>query len=242
MLQMMKKPAKATLPPSVVLNGRGSRIMTLPPRPTKAKGRPRTERLAIDKSWFQETIKRMGKTQHQLAVHILKSDEELSRSLSGGRRFTIDEVHRMADFFGVPLDEIFVRLGMPTPGVAVPIAGRILGSGEVSPIHPDLGKPARVPHLQPGAEAYVAETGGGLLDAYDGATFVCTKAGPVAPEAVGRLCRLDVEGGTVPVMAYLLKGQNRGLFDYMPFGGKDRKANQRVLRAAVVLAIFFPDA
>jgi transcriptional regulator with XRE-family HTH domain len=64
----------------------------------------------MDKKWFKEQFKRVGKPQSALASELNVEPSAISRALSGLRRFKADEVPYIANFFGVTNDEVMAAI------------------------------------------------------------------------------------------------------------------------------------
>jgi transcriptional regulator with XRE-family HTH domain len=85
----------------------------------------------MDTDWFQEALRRVGTSQADLARHLDLPPSAVSRMLRGERQMKIQEALRVAQFLGVPQDEVVRHAGAEGPPAALgPVRrGRPPGSG-----------------------------------------------------------------------------------------------------------------
>lgn len=207
-------------------------------------GRPPAERPPVNKKWFDDRIRELKLTQHQVAVAIGKDRSVFNKALSGSRPTTAKEIAGLQRVLKVSAKEILRHLGYPVSEEGVPINGRVMGDGRVAPISARKGETLEISGFPQDAHAYVAETEGTPLSAYDGAVFICRRAstvqGPIPPEAVGRLAVVEADAHIVPMLGTINKVLNRGAVAFTTFGSNERLSLQKVHRVEIVLAIKFP--
>jgi hypothetical protein len=166
----------------------------------------------------------------------------MTRSLKGERRFDFDDAVALSNLIKQPLDEIAKHLGYKLEPRGVEIVGKITGDGRISTVSGRKGELSEVLGLPGGAQAYIAETRGTPLEAYDGAIVVVAEPAknvPVPPDAFGRLCIVEADGQMVPLIGTLGKAPQRGSVALSIFGTGEQITLHRLHRAAIVLAITF---
>ncbi|HEX9835765.1 MAG TPA: S24 family peptidase [Alphaproteobacteria bacterium] len=86
-----------------------------------------------DKSWFQQRLKELGKSQRGLAAHLGLADARVTEIFNNRRRVSYDEAVDLAEFLECGLEEIVGRLGktyVAQSGHRIPVVGYV-GAGEV---------------------------------------------------------------------------------------------------------------
>jgi phage repressor protein C with HTH and peptisase S24 domain len=81
----------------------------------------------MDASWFQQALERAGVTQADLARHLGLAPSAVSRMLKGERQMKLLEAVQVAQFLGLPQDEVLRRAGAAgevAPRVTPPRRGR----------------------------------------------------------------------------------------------------------------------
>lgn len=206
------------------------------------KGRPPAVRSLIDLEWIKSRSRELGLTQADLARALTRDSSMITRSLKGERTFDGTDIAHLASVLQVSTDEIHRRLGHEVAARGVAVAGRVTGDARVSTVAARKGARIRALELPAGCEAYVAETKGTPLAAYDGASFVVAPMDtrhPVPPDAFGRLCIIEADSHLVPMLGTLGKAPARGAVLLTLFGAGETLTVHTVHRASPVLAIYF---
>lgn len=207
-------------------------------------GRPPVNRPRPDKEWFDSRIKELGLTQEAIAAELGKDRSVLNRKIAGTRPVDSADVAGLHRVLRVSAREILKRLGYRVAPEGVPVVGKVMGDGRVSPVTSRKGIILDIAGYPHDAHAYVAETDGTPLSAYDGAAFIC-RAAPatgmvVPPEAVGRLAIVEADAYPLPMLGTVHKVLSRGTVAFTVFGTAERMSLQKVHRVECVLAIKFP--
>lgn len=210
----------------------------------KKAGRPPREKLNVDKKWFDDRMRDLKLTQSAVAVAIGRDRTVLNRALAGTRTPTGQEIAGLHRVLKASAREILKRLGYQVAQEGVPVVGKIMGDSKISTVTARKGVVLDIAGFPHDAHAYVAETEGTPLSAYEGAAFVCQIAPvgqtPVPPEAVGRLAVVEADAHPLPMLGTVNKVLSRGSVAFTLFGTNERLSLQKVHRVEVVLGIKFP--
>lgn len=86
----------------------------------------------MDAQWIKSQLKRLGKTQAQLATHLALAPARITEILKGERKVSLAEAVEMADFLEISFDDLAMKLGhtieRPAAG-KIPVVGKV-GAGE----------------------------------------------------------------------------------------------------------------
>jgi phage repressor protein C with HTH and peptisase S24 domain len=98
----------------------------------------------MDTSWFHEALERAGATQADLARHLGLAPSAVSRMLKGERQMKALEAVHVAQFIGMPQEEVLRRAGEPgLPSAEPSRRGRPPRSPSAFPIHRQDAMPIR---------------------------------------------------------------------------------------------------
>jgi transcriptional regulator with XRE-family HTH domain len=104
----------------------------------------------MDANWFQQALDRADASQADLARHLRLAPSAVSRMLKGERQMKLLEAVQVADFLGVPQEEVLHHAGAaadPPPRPEPPRRGRpprpTLTERSPRPIPPGVSTPAR---------------------------------------------------------------------------------------------------
>jgi hypothetical protein len=159
---------------------------------------------------------------------------------------TIDEAILFSELLKQPLHLVLQKAGYreikpPT----INIVGKITGDATASTVTARRGPFPVAAAFSPDAEAYVAETEGTPLAAYNGAVFVVAEpTGDVSGrllQAFGRLALIEAEDHKNPLLGVMGKAGARGAMSLALFGINETVALAKPLRALIVHAIIFPN-
>jgi DNA-binding transcriptional regulator YdaS (Cro superfamily) len=75
---------------------------------------------AMNKQWFKDQFKRIGKPQSALARELNVEPSAVSRALNGNRRFKADEIVAISRFFGVTIEAVVSAIDGKTQPLATP--------------------------------------------------------------------------------------------------------------------------
>ena len=196
----------------------------------------------IDRDWFKDELKHQSKTSQQLAKYLGLDPSAVARLWSGDRRLLPDEAIKMSEFLGHPLDVILDKAGLPVgsimPNKFIKTTGVINRSCVVRPLS---RKRDAVPvPLPPGisltAQALMFDTTGTALEYADRWVFYYVAEIGFSPEALNRLCILDIKDGPT-MLAVVKKGDRRGLYRVFDFSGKEEKEQKQIVNASPILWI-----
>jgi transcriptional regulator with XRE-family HTH domain len=101
----------------------------------------------MDALWFQQALDRAGVTQADLARHLRLAPSAVSRMLKGERQMKLLEAVQVAQFLGLPQDEVLRHAGAEIeapPRIGPPRRGRpprILSAAATSAAPPGRGEP-----------------------------------------------------------------------------------------------------
>src|SRR5437764_11747899 len=98
--------------------------------------------IAMNTSWFYDSLARIGASQADLARHLRLAPSAVSRMLNGERQVKLLEATQIASFLGVPPEEVLRHAGEDTgePRLAIPgRRGRPPGSRSRGPMRPGDG-------------------------------------------------------------------------------------------------------
>ncbi len=205
------------------------------------RGRPPAEKLTVDVDWFLDKMKERGINRTELASIIGQNRSAITRSFQGGRMLNARDVARVAEALHVDVSEVLRRIGVPVQPRGPEIVGTLLGDGRVSAISPLKGTAARVPGVPLDASALVADTIGTPLAPYHQATIIYAPSpAGAAPDSFGRLCVLEIEGQTAPVLGVIGRGRERGQMLVTVFMTGEVLTAARIFAASPVHAIIFP--
>lgn len=238
-----KKVVRGGKPPAPARNAKsrkqgGERTMST------TRGRPKSEPMELDVDWIKERLRELNLKQADLAAALGRNPSLITRSLQGARAFDARDVVELSRVLKVSTDEILRRIGYDVATRGAPIVGKLMGTGQVSPVGARRGLAARSLDFPANAEAIIAETEGSPLAGYHGATFVVegvNESNPAPMGNVGKLCVVEADEHLVPYVGTLGKGP-RGAATLEVLGTGEKLTVHRVHRASAVLAIVFAAA
>ncbi|WP_299393184.1 XRE family transcriptional regulator [Pelagibius sp.] len=70
----------------------------------------------MQKQWFQQRLRQLGKTQRGLARHMGLDPSRITEILNQSRSIKIEEAVEIADYLETPLDDLMIKLGAPIAG------------------------------------------------------------------------------------------------------------------------------
>lgn len=87
---------------------------------------------AMQKQWFKERLRQLGKTQRGLAKHMGLDPSRVTEIFNGSRGVKIEEAVEMADYLETTLDHLVSKLGCAAPpgGRASSLVVGYVGAGE----------------------------------------------------------------------------------------------------------------
>jgi transcriptional regulator with XRE-family HTH domain len=205
------------------------------------KGRKRLDAITPDAEWLKSKLRDRRLTQRQLATALGKDASIITRALQGNRRFSLDEFTALCDVLHTAPAETLRALGYDVADYGVAVVGSIREGAAVSAITSQLGRIHYYKSPPATAKALVFESRTGPLAAYHGAVLVYEEApaGKVPPDTFGRLCLVEAADQLTPLLGVLGKASSRGAVALAPFGGGEPIELQEVVRASVVLGLFF---
>lgn len=200
----------------------------------------RAPQLAFNRAYFVQKLEDL-KLGHREAAKRLGFGEDhtkVTRTLSGRRRMSKDEVGRWAELFRVPVTEVLEQTGVRLDSLVmdsdmVAIQGWIDGQGMVHTERPSSGPRAAAapPDLGDGV-ALRCRIPGATLDRW---LAFYRPGASIAHDALHRLCVIQTAEGTwlLRVLAY---GYDAGSWNLVPFCGMGAVLeNVRVQSASPVL-------
>ena len=207
----------------------------------------------VDGEWFRRNLARMGWSQTRYAGYLGCHKPAVTLMLQGARRMQLDEATKTAAAFGVTLDEVFRRAGIDGADSAeseatVAIRGLVGPDGGIRRGGVRSG-PQRAPGLQGdlSAEAYRLDGSDSGVRAFgpmaNGVIYFRPEpdgrvSGP-APECVGKLCAVGIQGREGLWLRVLKPGYRSGVWHLALMGGGIQEEDAVVLTAAPVLGIRF---
>lgn len=209
------------------------------PKKKAADGEPK-KRLKVDKDWFAGRMAAAGyKKFAPLAQDIGIRREMFTRSLSGERPFTVEDVIAIAKIFRTTTDEVFAHVGYDLPKRGVKIIGIVRDDGRVSTVTSKKGGVFEMTQPPEGAQAIVGEMSSAAMAGYNGATFVCVPMPPGLPAAAGQLCLVEIEGHVTPYLGKVIKGSSRGKAALEVFGSGEKIDLDQVNSLSPVAFVYF---
>lgn len=222
---------------------RKSRGVAKPTLTGDGVGKKRTdkEKPAPDAEWFRARLHALKITQRRMAEMTRMHPSAFSRGLAGGASFSVGDVISLARELRSPVVEIMSRLGYDTRdvgGAGAVFRGRILETGQVSPVFELSGEAAPVPGYDETHEAFVIEAASGPLAIYNRATLV---AGPASARGVdlahvGRLCIIDDARQPLPLLGSIGQGGKGGNSLHV-LGTAESVQQAKIVRTRLVRAI-----
>lgn len=217
-----------------------------PKRPAPRKQRKRKPRMArkkapvanVDTAWFHARMLQLGLTQNALGSLLFDRSQSIIDVLEGSRQIRLFEIADMCRALRVPPLELMRRLGYPPPGI--PVTGRVLADGRVSPV---VDK--RKPHPStlgdyPGdATALLISAPTGDLAPYDGGVVVYmpNPADDDFSKRVGKLCVIEDIGRELPVLGILGPSSSKSIHTIIAFGSGAKSETTQIVRASPVLGL-----
>lgn len=177
----------------------------------------------IDTNWFTRQLADAQLSQRQLAKKMGVDPSAISLMFRGRREMRMTEAAEIASLIGVPVADVLQHAGLPMAPASVrsvPIVGYIDGEGE---IHADWNREAdRVAAPSDAPQRTVAlqyKTAMSRLELVDGwVVFTTPPSGSINPDAVGRLCCVNIRNG-VTLIRHLRRGYKPRTYNLLaPFG------------------------
>jgi hypothetical protein len=204
------------------------------------RGRPPALLAKPDINTLLELIEKRRLEQQAVARALSISPALFSRSIHGGRDFTAREAVALAKLLGRNTDDVLRILGHAVTDVGVPLAGKVLPDGRVSPmLGARKGEKVRSAQPYPDSVAYVYEpTNTRFIVDRD----ITRSPLAVPPEAYDRWCVVEAEGHDLPLFGKLERASARGVWTLSCYPGlSECKPRQvKVHNAAVVIEIISP--
>lgn len=182
----------------------------------------------VDVLWFKRTIEDKRKSQRQLAKFLKLDPSAVTLMLQGKRHIRVGEAVAIAEFLEKPLYEVLERAGIPASEVTPAAGGYVVITGWVDQegiVHgTDFDGSGLAPAPANAADDLIAlryQTALTALDTVDGWLVYATLRGDIAPEAVGRLCVVQVAGEDVHRVGFVRRGYDRGQYMLLPLMGTE---------------------
>lgn len=170
----------------------------------------------MNKTYFDDAMRRRKLSLRGLARRMEMTHSQLSLTFSGSRRMQLDEAARLAQIFGVTLDEIATNAGVTDLHQSrrrVSVIGVMEPDGTVSRYGDEVRERTFAPDsLNDAARALQARTADSPLSWMDGFVFFFEDVQVLPTEAVGRLCLCQVKGGPECV-GTIRRGYQDGTFN-----------------------------
>lgn len=205
------------------------------PAPKQSKPRPQ-----VNTQWFRDRLADKRISQRQFAKLLGVEPAAVTRMFTGFRRMSTDEAAYFASFVGATLDEVLRNMGVQPPAHdakgTVPVVGTVNDQGVIDK---GTGGPKRVPRPPecPGdcvALRYRAPESASAM--MDGWLFYYAGAERVPPEAVGRLCVIQLANKGPAMLGVLRRGYEAGRFVVRPWAaGEELLEGMAIERASPIL-------
>lgn len=178
----------------------------------------------IDRRWFTAAMSDQRISQRKLAKLMGVDPASIHRLLSGKRPMRMDEATQISRLLSVPVSDVLEHAGMNVKEGqrSVPLVGYVDGTGEAhldwSARGPEVVAPDELPARTVAVQMRTATTS---LDPWDGWTLFAELPKGVAPDALGRLCLVGLQGNGVQLLRFVRRGYARGRYNLMYPGTGD---------------------
>lgn len=211
----------------------------------KIKRKPKTSKpkKTVDTQWFKDRLADKDLSQRGYGKLVGMEPGAVTRMLSGFRGMTPDDAVAFASITGTHLDEVLRRAGVePPPQDAkgtVPVVGVVNDQGIIE--SKGVTAPKRVtrpPECPAEAVALRYRAPESASAMMDGWLFYYAGAERVPPEAIGRVCVLQLANKGPAMLGTLRRGYAAGTYSVRPWAlGGEVLENVLVERASPVLWI-----
>lgn len=170
----------------------------------------------VNKPYFLDLMQGRRLSLRGLAKKMNMQHSQLSLTLSGQRKMTLDEAAQLSQIFGVPIHEIVGNTGVvvrPVSGRRVSVMGFVGRDGIVTVNPPETiertDAPANMPDDCVAIQCRTADT---PLSWMDGFVMFSKKPDGLAPDATGRFSLVKIQNGPV-VAATVKRGYREGTYN-----------------------------
>ena len=168
---------------------------------------------SVNADWFREQLDLKRSSQRKLARHLGLDPSAITLTFSGRRRMQLDEATKIAQFLGVPVEEVLKNAGIPLDekkGRRIKVIGDVLEDNELSLFEAGFEESVEAPtHSPEGTVSLRIRSRASFLDK----AFVYYKAEDVInPGAIGRLSVAKLRDGK-SYLANISPGNEPGLYN-----------------------------
>lgn len=196
----------------------------------------------VDTAWFKAKIAAAKTTQTALAKYIGTNKAAMSLALRGKRRFSPDEISAMCRALRVSESDVLFRLGVDARGAgasegAVPVIGAVDADLNVTIGTPRGEKTAPRPAGHTGSDlrALRLQTTGSAIDALHNGVVYYYPSDVVDPDALSRLCVVEIKGGGKKCLRVVRRGSGNGTNDLTDLSNKLAETDVILLSASPVV-------
>lgn len=181
----------------------------------------------INTRWFRDKLEDKNLSQRKLAKQIGIDPSAVSLMLRGLREISIDEAVEMARILGIPKDEVLAQIGVDLShdkgGAQVDVVGWIGRDGHVT-MGRALGPKYVIapPNVPTGTVALRDQS----ETTWDGWVSYYKPVGYVMPEAIGRLCVVELAVTNETLLRVIKHGFSPGTFRLLGVNGSQSEAGQ----------------
>jgi plasmid maintenance system antidote protein VapI len=170
----------------------------------------------VNVNWFKDQLRDRQISQRKLGELMALDPSKISLLLSGKRRMTHAEIARIADIFGVTVEEVMLRLGTRVSAAeACPIVATFDADGTLA--ERKGGGRAPLPMGMPAKT--VAARCEDTQALYFGWTLYYAPATGVSPDALGKLSIVKTARGA-DLVRFVKHGFERGLYQLVSMAGE----------------------
>lgn len=178
--------------------------------------------IEVNTEWFESHLKRQGKSKRALSRELELDPSSVVRMLRGQRRMQLSEAKTIAQFVGVPLNEVLENAGLqePTGPATLTIFSEVDGDGIVSTVE----RPTKVADYMSDAVfdvvarmdtaatyiGAVIKASSGPLALLDDALMIFSTENTITDRAVGTLAIIEPRGGDSKFLARIEKARKSG--------------------------------
>ncbi|MES2348474.1 MAG: helix-turn-helix transcriptional regulator [Pseudomonadota bacterium] len=202
-----------------------------------------TKTKAVDARWFKDRLADKQISQRQFAKMLGLDPSAITRFLDGDRNLSMDEAVAFATICGVTLDDVMRRTGVKLPSAngkgAAPVVGWVDDRGIIhqdgaDAAHRTVPLPPECPADSVAVRYKAPESASSVMDGW---LYYYTRTERVPPEAIGKICVVQVKAGPA-MLVHLRKGYTSGTYSIRPLAiGAEMAENVVVERAAPILWI-----
>lgn len=189
----------------------------------------------VNRRFFEGLMADRQLSLRQLAAKMGMSHSQLSLTFSGSRRMQLGEACKLAEIFGVTLQQVAFNAGISgaaSAGRRVSVIGALRGTGEVEPAEGHAIQRTLSPDgLPPKAEAIQARTADSPLAWMDGFVMFFDPETKSDGGSLGRFCYIELGDGR-HVVATLRRGYQEGAYG---LSGPFNSEGERIAWAAPIL-------